>query len=270
MKSQHLLGFLLIVFVLSCKKEADIDSPGTNGGTKLTKMVVVSGSTTTTTTLGYDANGRLSNWRQVDNSAAPANDGFRIQRKADGMIEKVIFKRASFPDSASLTINSSAAKYTSADWANAYGFPETQRTAFVYENAGNIVESTITDILPNGQTDPKSRYTYTYSNGNISSMKVYRISGGTNSLFRQYDFTHDQKTNPLALGAEWILLTATDMLFAPNGSANNPTMITIKQANGTERPFTFTYTYNEQGRPIASVQKDAGGTVVATTTYTYQ
>jgi YD repeat-containing protein len=274
MKSQLLLGCLGTILLFSCKKEKENEEENNaSAGTKLTKIASIAGSLTTTTFFTYDADGKLATWRRTESGGGtPSNDGFRIQRKAGGMIDRVIFKRTGFSDSVSLVVSSSGTQYTSAELTEiAFGSTETRRTAFTYDNAGNIAEATTTDIHGNGQTDPKSRINYTYANGNVTSAKVYRISGGTNDLFVQYDLTYDQKPNPLAYGAEWILLTSTEMLFGAHGSANNFTRIAVKQSGAPERPFTVTYTYNEKGLPATAVQKEeTSGQVVSTSTYTYQ
>ncbi len=258
---------LLAVFAVACKKDGVAPTVAATG-VKMARMVTVSGGRSTTTTVSYDAKGRLASYRQIDNTGV--DDGLRVQRKADGLIEKIVFKRSGFPDSVYLTVTASGTQYTRLEWVNAYGFDKTIRTEFVYDNTGHIIQSTETDVFPTGLTDPTSRYEYTYAQGNLTTMKIFRTSGGTNSLFAQYDMTHDQKRNPLAFGAEWILVTTTGMAFAPNGSANNNSQITIKRPNQPERPFTLTYTYNEKGWPLTAVQKDAGGMEVASTTYTYE
>jgi hypothetical protein len=272
MKPQLFLYFLAIALFLSCKKENDDGTEPPGSGTKLTKMVIVTGSTTTTTNLTYDAGGKLARWHETETGGgSSAEDGFRIQRKADGMIDKIVFKRDGISDSITVAVNSSGSKYTSAQSTQSFsGMTHTVRTTFLYDNAGNITESTETDIYGNDPPDPKSRLKYTYVNGNITSMKVYRISGGANNLFIQHDLEYDQKLNPLASGADWIVLTSTGMLFGPHGSANNFTRLTIKRPGAGEIPITASYTYNDKNMPVTAVQKNAAGQVVATTTFTYQ
>ncbi|MDQ3277657.1 MAG: hypothetical protein M3Q06_04990 [Bacteroidota bacterium] len=271
MKAQILLCFFATALFISCKKEDRPEEPP-SGGTKLTKLVTTAGSSTETTFLTYDADGKLASWRQTESGGGSSSEeGFRIQRKAGGMIDKVVFIRSGFSDSVTLVVNSSGTQYTNAQWFQKnFGNTEVRRTTFVYDNAGNIAEVTTTDLY-NGQPDPKDRLNYTYTNGNLTAVKSYRISGSANDLVIQHDSEYDQKPNPLASGADWIVLTATGMLFGPNGSVNNITKHAIKPNGLPEIIIVTAYTYNDKGLPLISVQKrEATGQVVATSTYTYE
>jgi hypothetical protein len=272
MKSSLALLLLFAVLCSSCSK--DNDTKSSTGAKKLTKLVSTDGTYTTTILFGYDAGGKLATMRQSETGGGSTSDeGFRIVRKTDGTIDKVVFKSDRNTDSTTLTITTSGQQYTSMQWIEDPGpHAVTKRVNFTYDSQGKIAEATETDIIGN-QTDPKSRYNFTYQNNNLTSIKVYRISGGTNILFYDYSLEYDQKVNPIGFGNEWVLLSFISGGSFVQGSANNFTKMTLKQV-GSSSPdlvYTLSYTYNDQNMPTkATGNSNTAGDPAETYTYTYE
>jgi hypothetical protein len=267
---KHPLLFLCILAMLlnSCTKENTTTPSGGTG--KLTKMVLNDGTNTFTVLYSYDANGKLTGFNEGPPNPASSNgSGVRIVRKAGDLIDKIVIRNGGNADSTIITTNTSADKYTSMEWTEPSG-PGTviKRFTFTYDNQGKIVEATKTDIFA-GQPDPQNRYEYTYQNNNLISMKVYRISGGTNLYFYDYAMEYDQKINPLAFQNEWILLSLLPPgSGAQNASANNLTRMTFKQIGSTAPALilTLSYTYNDKDMPVKAA---ATASTSGNATYTF-
>jgi hypothetical protein len=269
----HLLFFNLLALLLhACSKDNDNKSSVSTG--KMTKIVTMDGTNTTTTLYSYDANGKLSGYRQSHTSGGSSSEnGVRIVRKAGDMIDKIIFKNGGNTDSTTITTITSGQLYNSMEWAETY-LPVTvaRKFTFTYDNQGKIAGATKIEIYA-GQANPQSRYDYTYLNDNLSSMKLYQISGGTNLFLYDYNMEYDQKVNPIASGNDWILLSLiSGNSGAQNCSANNLTKMSFKQTGSPSlEVLSLSYTYNEQNLPVkAAATFGMTGRKPETSTFTYE
>jgi hypothetical protein len=272
MKSHILLAGLAVLIVFSCKKNNDTKTPQP-AGAKLAKMVIIDGQYTQTTFYTYDADGKLSTLRETESGGGSYSEsGFRLIRKGGGMLERIIFRNAGSADSTTITISTNGQQYASAEWLMKPGSPivETRKITFVTNSEGQITEATKVDYY--GTTaDPKSRTTFAYINNNLTAEKLYRISGGTNNLADQYDMEYDSKTNPLASGAEWLVLSSATGHAFWQCSANNLTKLMYQDVGQPTETYNFTYTYNNKGLPVsASFKSSDPSQPVQTIAYTYE
>jgi hypothetical protein len=271
MKHQFFLLGLFSFLLHSCKKN-DAGDPSAEG-TKLAKAVSTDGQYTQTTFYTYDADGKLAGLRETETGGGMNSEsGFRIVRKAGGMIERVVFKNSGSSDSTTLFVTSSGQQYISTERTESAG-PGTLTTkvTFVYNSAGAITEATEVDTYSGSSPDPQSRTTYAYSNNNLTAIKLYRISGGTNNLADQYDMEYDSKTNPLASGNEWLVLSTATGAAEWLGSTNNFTKLIYQDAGQPTETYNIAYTYTSKGLPLtANIKSSDPSQPAQKITYTYQ
>jgi YD repeat-containing protein len=275
MKFNLLFLSILALLLHACSKDNDTKPSGGTG--KLSKVVSTDDSYTTTVLYSYDANGKLlgkrATWRQNQAvGGGSGEDGFRIVRKAGEMIDKIVFKSSYNADSTTCTTTSSGPLYTSMEWTDLFAsHAVTRKFSFTYDNQGKIASVTETDIY-GGQPDPKNRYNFTYQNNNLTSIKTYRLSTGTDIFFDDYSLEYDQKVNPIAFGNESILLSFVSGRSFVQCSANNLTKMTVKQV-GSPSPdvvTTVSYTYNDQNMPVKATANSSRAASPEISSFTYE
>jgi hypothetical protein len=252
------------------QKRQQWDDNNSPAGTRLVKETVANGSSTETATYSYTAEGKLSSVRW--NYGGLGYEDMRISRNADGLIEKLTYTNPNPRDIRVINVGSSGGKYTFTEWTTIEGLDTfVQKISFAYDLEGRIAETIETEQFRGRNPDAKSRKTYAYTNNNLATVKVYRIAGGNNNLADTYQFTYDDKINPVAFGPEWILLSLDDGNYDTRSSANNCTKIIVMEDNFPPETYNYTYTYTNQNRPATFTYKSSNSSQPAATgTYTYE
>jgi hypothetical protein len=267
---KHLLLFAFpLLFLQACKKD-NKDDTNPPAGTKLVKETIVLGPDTETANYGYAADGKLSSIRW--NYGGSGYEDMRINRNAAGLVEKITYTNPNPNDVTVVNVGSAGAKYTFTEWTTIEGLDTfVQKITFAYDSDGRIAETIESEQFRGRNPDPKTRKTYAYMNNNLATVKVYRISGGTNNLADTYEFAYDDKINPIALGSDWIVLSLDDGNYDTRTSANNCTKVTVTEDNFPPEIYTYNYTYTAQNRPATFTYKASNAQQPASTgTYTYE
>lgn len=260
-----LLGTLAAFCFSACEKTTVAPEP--TAGKRLAKVITTDGVYTTTALYGYDAEGRLATLQRTETGGGITyTEGFRIVRKS-GLLDRVIF--ATNGDSVVMSVTVGGGRYTQAEWSRKVGsYAEQRGAAFAYDADGHIREVVETD-LSGGLPDAVRRTEFAYTNNSLSTVKVYRTSGGTNRFSDQYEFAYDGKTNPLPFGTEWIVLSQVIGEFYTLASPGNLSKFTVIQ-NSTSEAYNVAYTYNKDLPVSASTQPDDPAQSSEKITYTYE
>ncbi len=258
-----------VLLLTACQKEGSLEipsgsNPGGGGNPQpaglLTRSVYVSGTDSSVIEYGYDAAKRLVS-HKVTSIDSDEDMSIRIVRNNAGVMTQYITKGAELQSNGvdslvtMIGFNSAQNQYTySLTAISDAGVTYTDSSAFTYDGSGNLTVKT--SYLKAGPSPyiPYQKSEYTYASGNATSEKYY-MAGPTGNwtLEGTYNYTHDNKLNPLKLGTEALIVLDDAGYFGNNNvSALNFVAAADPSDNFT---FTITYTYNTADKP-------SGGTAV--------
>lgn len=268
MKTHLFLVALPLLFLQACKKDKGTDG-NPPAGTRLVKETIAEGTNKQTNTYGYAADGKLSSVRQAYTGGD--FEEMRISRNAAGLIESIAYNDSDPSQNKTVSVGSSGDKYSFAEWTVGTGtFSYKRKISFVYNGDGRIAEATTVDNYITGP-DPKTRETYSYKNNNLATITSQGLPASPGDPGDRFDLEYDDKTNPVAFGADWIVLSLGAGDFWMRASANNVTKLTVTEAGFPPETYNFTYTYTPQNRPATFSFKAANSAQPAATgTYTYE
>jgi YD repeat-containing protein len=288
MRPKHLLFLVLpVIYFSSCQKQVDwtidpvIDTtttptipttPGGPSGDLLVKIVMVTGSETTTITYTYDASKRLISEHSLGTSAGMPLDSYRrFYRDDAGRIYKIaqLIKQTGLSMDTSFTYvhyDDPASKnfvYTVAE-IGAFGFVTRDSSVFTYDGNGNLAmhKSYMSNDLLGSAPALTTRWEYTYSAGNLTGQKAYNdyANTGTLSLTATYKYTYDNKLNAMTLNGEAFLTGRTEGVSKNNvtkmelidetAPANSITVTTALTYGSANKPATGKATLSPSGQVI--------------------
>jgi hypothetical protein len=115
----------------------------------------------------------------------------------------------------------------------------------------------------------KNKYTYSGSGINLIGLSQDAVTapGGPLSPISSQVYTFDNKTNPLILLNEGIILARTGLY-----NVNNPTKVVFANTASPANDFTmdYMYTYNSGSKPDSSYGTRTPGGAVTASKYFYQ
>ncbi|MBV9988042.1 MAG: hypothetical protein JO301_10200 [Chitinophagaceae bacterium] len=259
-------------------------SGGTGSGSTGSKLVKyeskgVNTSESTTITYQYDASGRLTRYDEtyVDSSNVATSFYFKYNRDASGKVTQVVTNELAasapgqgYPDTVVYNIhypgsssNFDYARYSMDLGGGALVFRDS--SVFVYNGAGEVTDKY--SYFGAGPTplNLSGHYQYTYSNGNITILKIFDPSSSQSTPYGTFNFQYDDKPASLYLGNE-SYLPGLDEGFS---SKNNPVKYTIT-GSGLNESVSYSYQYNTDQRPVTGIIYLVPGKVAYNVKYTYQ
>jgi hypothetical protein len=271
-----------IVFLVACQKEISLENSnsGPNNPTNpdaglLTRLVNVFGNDSTVATIAYDASNRLilHNYTAPD----PADDTYlRVVRSSNGTITRYtriddeVLSLGLDSLVTNLFYNSALARYTHsistfADGSEVYF----DSTAFTYDGSGNMTAKT--SYLRVGPS-PYIEYQeseYTYAGGNATSEKYYTVDPQTGVMEQRltYNYSYDDKVNPLKLGTESMILMDDASYFGNNNASSVD--ILPAATPGDSQVITVAYTYNAANKPAGATITQQPGSGTSTLRFYY-
>ncbi|RYZ61352.1 MAG: hypothetical protein EOO14_05275 [Chitinophagaceae bacterium] len=272
-KLLFVLSAVAIVSV-SCQKENSLElpdsSPGTGGGNnatgQLVRMVLVSGTDSLAYDFSYDVAGRLG---LIKASAANYNETIRFQRDASGIIKNIIQKNTGLLSGGIDSVdtryyyNAAQGGYTAGVFEmDIQGATYIDSTTFTYDGSGKLSSRTSYAGGIGVPFELSSKLDYTLTALNMNSVKSYSYNRSNWDLDYTINFSYDNKTNPLHMGIETLLIDPyISPAFGLNASiyfgANNVTFIDYIDPNDPADSYNIrtTYTYNNLDKPT-------GGTAI--------
>ncbi|HEX2535932.1 MAG TPA: hypothetical protein VHK69_19460 [Chitinophagaceae bacterium] len=271
-----LLPLILVASLTACQKENDDDVPA--AGSLLTRIQQKSGTDSSDVTFTYDTDRRVTGLvTQVpdDNgNLTPAT--VAITRNGQGVISKVSVESDALAPlgitrlEGLVNYDANTRQYKSrVTKVNIFLFVIKDSTVFTYDNGGKIVrEDSYTDDGFSGTGYAHTGYTeYTYAGNNLASARGYTVDGTDVTEEERVTYTYDNKTNPIALGPEAIVIQLSQYTSANNITRQEVIVPIDPDENQT---ITTTYTYNNQNLPVSAQSTvDPGGETVQVT-YFYQ
>lgn len=254
------------LLLFSCSKEKSIDTtdpdgPGGGGNETsglLAKTVIQSGpSDSSVTNYGYDDQKRLVRLWLTGNQNVLSDPGeITIVRNAAGNIQSFTIKDdpgASTGMMYNLNLAPGGSQYASKVSQEVYqGVTYRDSVVYNYNAAGQISDEThFVSIDGSPYADwMKNEFTYA-GNGNLTAFKGYYLDVNTGQYVQASHILieYDDKTNPLVLGPEAILMDQINFV-----SPNNVLKATV---NDLEDPSnnevaTYTYVYNDKNKPASA------------------
>ncbi len=270
------LFFLLtavVVTMAACQKEASLENPNSTPGNPnnpsaglLTRLVDVFGNDSTIVEISYDDANRLI--RHTYTATDPDDDTYvRAVRNSAGIITRftriddVVLSLGLDSLVTNLFYNTAQSRYTHSlatfnDGTDVYS----DSTAYSYDATGNMTAKTRYIRVGSSPYVAIQKSEYTYAGGNALSEKYYTLNAQnlTMELRITYNYSFDDKVNPLKLGTEAMILM-DDVSYFGNNNANS---VTIIPADDPASSFTIAlaYTYNSANKPAgATVTQQPGG-----------
>ena len=255
------------LLLASCSKEKSIDSgdpdgPGTGGGGSnetglLVKTAIQLGQNdSSVTNYGYDAQNRFIRFWQTGNDNVMGDpEEIVILRNGAGVIQTFTVNDDPSSSTANTvyTVYNEAGRYT-AKVSQQVVSGSTYRDSLVYNynGAGQISEEIYYVSIDGSPFADWAKNEFIYSgNGNLTEYKGYFLDVNTMNYVQASHILveYDNKTNPLVLGAEGILLDQINFV-----SPNNVTKATV---NDLEDPAnnevaTYAYVYNDKNKPATA------------------
>jgi len=278
MKNFPLFLVVTSLFFASCQKE-DVYPPLSGSNAKLLKSVSVSDAETSTTTYTYTSDGKIDVINMTGTSGGMDIGNYRkFYRDANGRIIRIAEK---FPPQNSIEADTvyTYVHYPDATTLN-YDYTVQKIIVDVYEvndsslltyNSNNqVIENYTyqTSTIFSPSQEIKIHYTYDAA-GNATKIELYSNSTGAMELSSTFDVTYDDKTNPLLIDDQIMLISGG----VPGSSANNVIVVKFKDvANPDTQTITNTYTYGTNGLPEKLVADDDfdGSITTTTTTFFYE
>lgn len=261
-----------VVFLCSCQKEKSFEDPGgtTGGGTPsvpglLTRVVSVAGADSSATDYTYDDNKSLITVTYT--STKGGNQYTRLYRNAAGIVTQFTVKNDDYVsngvDSVVTILNydQSKSRYSySITNLNFSGVDYRDSTVYSYNSNGRLLNKT---SYLRGASSPYLLYSktdYSFNSGNnvaIEKLYSYDLTTKIWDLEATYNYTYDDKINPLPLGPIG-QIALDDATYA---GINNATSFEFTDSANPTNNFgiTMTYTYNNENKP-------AGGSGVENST----
>ncbi|NTS41149.1 hypothetical protein HRG84_09520 [Flavisolibacter sp. BT320] len=272
-KLLFVLSAVAIVSV-SCQKENSLElpdsDPGTGGGNnatgQLVRMVLVSGTDSLAYDFSYDVAGRLG---LIKTSAANYNETIRFQRDASGIIKNIIQKNTGLLSGGIDSVdtryyyNAAQGGYTAGVFEmDIQGATYIDSTTFTYDGSGKLSSRTSYAGGIGVPFELSSKLDYTHSALNMNSVKSYSYNRSNWDLDYTINFSYDNKTNPLQMGIETLLIDPyISPAFGLNASiyfgANNVTFIDYIDPNDPADSYNIRTTYNYN-----NLDKPTGGTAI--------
>lgn len=282
-----LIALSAVVLVMSaCQKEGSFEetsgTPGSGGGTGggttptglLARSVYVAGADSIMVDYGYDASKRLVTFNYT--TTGGGNQFKRVVRNSAGIMTRYVVKSEELLslgiDSIITNVNYDAAKsqYTySISSVNVSGMTYVDSTHFTYDGSGNLTAKTA--FARGGLTpyQPYQKSEYTYASGNVTSEKFYSANASRGwDLEGTYNYTYDNKVNPVKLGAE-AMIALDDASYFSN---NNATVLSYVDGSDPSYNYTLTstFTYNSANKPSGGTAVETPGSASYTLRYYYQ
>jgi len=289
MRKFSLFLFLRIVLFTSCQKEISWDllppvTPPTDStdtvptnpdGTLLVKSVSVENGETYTVDYSYDADKRIEVMRTTGIiNGIDAGEYRRFYRDAIGRIVRIaikipdqagesidtIFTDVHYPNSTSFNYDYTVRKY------EAFGLEIGDSAVYTYNASNQITE--YYDYQTSGSIGilQTSKIVHTYdASGNITSMDQYNDISGSSELVQTIAMEYDDKTNPLSLDKQPLLVS----LGNPGTSHNNLVVIKFIIPGQPDVINNISYTYLSNGYPSVITQVDITDNNATTVTTMY-
>ena len=280
-----LIAFSAAALVLSaCKKEPSFENSGNNpgggsgggGGSTpsglLSRMVFSDAGDTDSTAYNYeyDAAKRLS---FVNFESSNFTDAVRLKRNAAGIITEASIKNEVVTslglDSLVIRYNysTSESRYKSAIFSiPIQGIVFTDSTVLNYDASGNVTSKVTYGGMLGVPFAPQAKMDFTYGNGNIISSKSYTYDNNAWDLEYTFNYTYDNKTNPLRMGVEAVLVDAyISPAFGMSGAIyygpNNATIIDYIDATDSANNYKLTssFTYDTSNKPTNGTAVETPG-----------
>jgi YD repeat-containing protein len=287
----------LVFFLISCQKQYDrpditgTGGSGTSGGTATTsgkRLVKYEAKVKTSpegnvSTYLYDPAGRLIriNSTDTDSLNISTSSYYRFVRNADGNITSIVTNSFAaenpglgFPDSISVAVHypagSSNFDYTVFNIKLSSGLPVIDSMVFIYSN-GVITDRYDYQAVGTTTKSLISREQFIYNAGstNLTGIKVYAVSGTTQTLSGTYSYELDDKAAVLYMGNEAFLRGLDVGMFSKN---NIQKMTVTDISTNTLLALTqYNYQYNSNNQPtIGTTLTVWPGNKVANVSYTYE
>lgn len=260
----YMKSFLALVIILlslvymSCQKEIDWGLGGTGSNNLLSRINSKTGTDSSEVSYFYNTQNRLIREKTTGVSGGLTLDNeLIINRNAAGVILTTVQKAASLVIAGIDSVvtrynyNTSTSRYTSSVFSlTAFGFSVTDSAVYSYDASGKIVSDVhylATGFLPPIQS-LKNDYTYSADGVNISRQDQMAATtpGGPMLPVSSQTYTYDNKSNPLILSHEAVLLSKTGLFNANNSLKTVFTNTADPTANFN---LDIIYRYNTEGKP---------------------
>lgn len=273
-----------ILFFVSCQKEIDWGlGGGTTSNPLLVKIKSQTGTDTTQLEYYYDASKRIIREKTTGMSGGTNLDNdLIIKRNSSGILTTIVQKAAALLAAGIDSIetrfnyNTTTSKYSSSVFQlTIAGITVTDSAVYSY-NAGGRITDDAHYLQVSGLPIPippvlslKNYYIYSASGSNLDSVKqdAATTPGGPLSPVSSQAYTYDNKTNPLIILNEAVLLARTG-LYNTNNATKTSVANTITPAN--DFTMDYTYKYNSAGKPDSAYGTRTPGGAVTATKYFYQ
>ena len=277
-----ILATAATLLLFSCSKEKSIDSTDpdspNNGGNEgkglLVKTAIQLGlNDSSVSNYGYDDQNRLIRfWLTGNNNVMQDPSEIVIARGGSGAIQSFIVKGApgTNGDEVYTVLYNAGTGHYSAKVSQETVAGSVRRDSLVYNyNAAGQISEEIYYISFDGSPYvdwAKNEFNYG-SNGNLTSYKGYFLDENTMTYVQASDIVveYDNKTSPLVLGAEGIVLDQINFV-----SPNNVTKATVTDLEdpSNNEVATYTYVYNDKDKPAtASITFQSVGLPIPITFY---
>jgi hypothetical protein len=252
------VAFSCIAF-FSCQKEVDDTLPGNTPSANvpglLKRMVIKQNSDSSVSDFFYNSAGKLLAVRNTDVSGGTSEySNQTVERNSQGMIQKVITKGTQLSqngiDSLVSIVRSVSGRYTNrVVKAVVLGDTTSDSTVYTYNASGSI--SSQEDYIDDGTGGLiRIRAEYTYSGGNLVSLKGYDLTSGTPVLNLNQVLEYDARTSPLVVGNEAFVLDN----FLEWYSGNNLKKLTVNETGDpVTHVETLDYLYNSANKPASAI-----------------
>ena len=266
MKKIFLLATTATLLLFSCSKEKSIDTtdpdgPGGGGGNSsglLVKTAIQLGQNDSSiTNYGYDAQNRLVRFWLSGNQNVLNDPGeIVIVRNSQGAIQSFTVKDApGSSDNMVYTVyyDGGSGRYTAkVSTEDVSGTLYRDSLVYNYNSAGQISEEIYYVSIDGSPYADWAKNEFLYSgNGNLTEYKGYFLEVNTMSYVQASHILveYDNKTNPLVLGAEGILLDQINFV-----SPNNVTKATVTDLEDPDNNEVadYAYVYNDKNKPATA------------------
>ncbi|HEY1113390.1 MAG TPA: hypothetical protein VGE66_07505 [Chitinophagaceae bacterium] len=269
---------LTTLVAVSCTKEKSFEeengTPGGGGNTDgdlLAKIVIQLGPDSVTTTFGYDAGKRLISEANKGPITFMSDDSLvRITRNTQGIIEKFeVYPSDPTENTEVWHVRHDAAsnRYTNRITKDATG-NVVDSIAYTYNGTGRIV-SQFWQIDFGGGVLAAVKDTLIYDgSGNIQKVVTSQFDGTSWEDLGEQTMEYDNKTSPLKLGTEAILLDRHQ--YYGDNNMTKATLIDYDDPSQSQE-ISLTYTYNASSKPLtAAIGLPGTGGITLPATFRYQ
>lgn len=279
MSVKSALPFLFIVVLASCQKEIDWGLNSTTTELLLVRTISKSGSDSTIVDYTYNAGKQLIEEKTSGVAGATNLDNdLKIYRTTGSIIDRTVQVAAGLVSAGidsvvtKYTYNSTTQQYSSAVFKlTLMGITITDSTVFTYDAAGKVIYDELYQVVPPLPAILSAKNLYSYSSDASKLLSVIQYAattpGGPLSPIATQTFTYDNKTAPLIMKKEAVVLLRPTLF-----SSQNATKITLTNTVDPSADFNLdlTYRYNSSSKPDSSFTTRTPGNTLTTTKFFYQ